>query len=204
MSTIAISYPLALPTTPAPANTDINLDYLGVGFDLSPFSGAGQAHDFGGRVWRAKIDLPLMRRAVADEWLAFFSKLRGPAGWFLMGDFDRRVPRGTIAGTPAVMGASQSGNGLAIDGCTAFTTWLRGDMFQLESRLYRIVENFTADSGGAGILQFEPSLRSAPANDALLTYQSPKGLWRLTQSYIPSPSDAAGAHKFSFEAIEKL
>lgn len=203
MSIIAISNPLALPTSPVPTDTEINLDYL-VGFDASKFSGAGQAQDWGGRLWRARVTLPPMTRAQANLWLAFFSLCRGQANWFLMGDWDRRTPSGTIAGTVLVNGASQTGNGLAVDGATAGTTLLRGDLIQVENRLYRNVADLTFDGGGAGVIQIEPSLRTSPADNAAVTYTSPKGLFRMAQNYLPSPSDFNGIHRFSFAAFEKL
>lgn len=202
MSTIAISYPLALPTSPAPTDTDINLDYL-VGFEPSEFSGAGDAQDWGGRFWRGKIVLPAMTRAQADPWLVFFSKLRGRYGHFLMGDWDRRTARGT-ATAAAVNGLSQTGNGLVVDGMGNARTLLEGDLFQLENRLYRIVADVTSDGSGNATLQFEPELRSAPADNAVLILSAPKGLFRLAQNYVPNPTDFNGIARLSFDCIEKL
>lgn len=203
MSVIAITYPLALPTTPAPTNTEINLDYV-IGFKASPTSRSAQTHDWGGRQWKARVTLPPMLRATADDWLVFFSLLHGQKGTFLMGDWDRRTPRGTIAGTVLVKGGSQTGNGIAVDGATPGTTLLKGDHVSVENRLYRNCANLTFDGSGEGTIQVEPDLRSAPADDAVVTYSSPKGLFRLAANYVPSPSDFNGIHSLAFDAIEAL
>lgn len=205
MSVIAITYQLALPTSPVPTNTDINLTYPAVGFAASPTSKAAQTHDWGARQWRAMVTLPPMLRASADLWLVFFSLLHGPVGSFLMGDWDRRTARGTIAGTVLVKGASQTGNGVAVDGATPATTILKGDHIQIENRLYRVAADLTFDGSGEGTIQVEPDLRSAPADNAVVTYSSPKGLWRLPAGFQPpSPSDFNGVHSLSFNAEEYL
>ena len=202
MSVIAITNPLALPSSPAPTDTDINLEYR-VGFSQSPFSYAGQAHDWLGRIWRARVTLPPMLRATADEWLVFFSLMRGRANWCLLGDWDRRTARGT-ATAAVVNGASQTGNGLVVDGMGNAKTLLKGDHVQLESRLYRMCADATSDASGNATLQIEPNLRAAPADDAALTLASPKGLFRLATNYVPNPTDFNGIARISFEMFEKL
>lgn len=202
MSIVAISYPLSLPSTPAPVRTKFELRRM-VGVASSPFSGHSQAVDWGGALWMAEIVLPPMLRATADEWIAVFQKLRGRYGYFSMGDWDRRTARGTW-GTPLVKGASQAGNTLDIDGVGAGTTRRAGDMFQLENRLYQLVADDTADGSGNATIQFEPSLRASPADNAALTVASPKGYFRLLSSSVPWDADAAAVHGISFSAVEKL
>lgn len=203
MSVIPVTYPQTMPTSPAPVSTDINLVHI-VGKSRSPFSASLQVHDWGGAYWRARVSLPPMLRAVADLWLVFFSLLHGVYGTFLMGDWDRRSPRGTIAGTVLVKGASQSGNGIAVDGATPTTTLLKGDHISIENRLYRVVADLTFDGSGEGTIQIEPNLRSSPADNAAVTYTNPKGLFKLVSNSIPSPSDFNGVHQLSFEAEEAL
>lgn len=204
MSVIAITYPLDLPASPAPVETDIQLQYA-IAEARSPFTFAGQVQDWGGRVWTARVTLPPMLRAAADEWLVWCSKLRGRYGYFRMGDWDRRTPRGAGGGTPLVNGAAQTGNGLATDGWPNATTVLRaGDHVQIENRLYRVVADATSNGAGQATLQIEPDLRAAPADNAALTISSPKGLWRLTENALSNPTDPAGMVSFAFTAMEKL
>lgn len=204
MSTIAITYPLAMPATPLPQSAEIALEYM-TGMAQSPFSAAQQTHDWLGRQWISQVVLPpMLSRATADPWLSFFSKLRGRRGWFTMiGDWARLAPRGT-ATAASVNGASQTGNGLVVNGMGNAKTLLEGDLFQLESRLYRIVVDATSDASGNATLQFEPDLRSAPANTAALTLTSAKGLWRVDQNSVPHKLDTALFHGLAFTAIEKL
>lgn len=202
MVVVATPYPLTFPTTVAPVSTRLELVNL-VGFARSPFSAAGQAQHWGGYMWRMSVVMPPMLRAAADEYIAFFHKLRGRYGYFRMPDFDRRVARGTW-GTPLVKGGSQVGNTLDIDGVGNATVRYAGDMFQLEDRLYQLVAPDTADGSGNATITFEPPLRSSPADNAAITFTSAKGLWRLDQNSVPWDADAVGVHGLSFTAIEKL
>lgn len=202
MSVVETTFPLTFPTTVAPVSSRFELVSL-VGFARSPFSGAGQAQQWGGFMWRASIVMPGMLRAAADEYVAFFHKLRGRYGWFRMPDFDRRVARGTW-GTPLVKGGGQSGNTIDIDGVGNATTRYAGETFQIGDYLYQLVANNTSDGSGNATLVFEPPLRSSPSDNAAITFTSASGLWRLDQNSVPYDSDAMGVHGFSFTAIEKL
>lgn len=202
MAVVAITYPLALPSSPAPVRTRFELRRM-VAAASSPFSGHSQAVDWGGAVWMADVSLPAMLRATADEWIAFFHKLRGRYGYFQLGDWDRRTARGTW-GTPLVKGGSQVGNTLDIDGVGNGSVRRAGDMFQLENRLYQLVADDTADGSGNATITFEPALRSSPADNAPLTVSSPKGYFRLLSNSVPWESDANAVHGFSFAAVEKL
>lgn len=202
MAVLAITYPLALPTTPAPVRTKFELRYM-VGLGTSPFSGFSQAHDWGGRMWMAEVVLPPMSRATADIWIAFAARLRGKSGSFLMGDWDRRTSRGN-PGSPLVKGGGQVGNTLDVDGMSAAGTMKAGDQFALESHLYMLVVDALADGSGNGTLVFEPALRSSPADNAALTVSAPKGLFRLADNSMPWDADAVGTHGLSFRAVEKL
>ncbi len=202
MAVVATSYPLTFPTTLAPVSTRLELVSM-VGFSRSPFSAAGQAQHWGGFMWRMSVSMPAMLRATADEYIAFFHKLRGRYGSFRMPDFDRRTARGTW-GTPLVKGGSQVGNTLDIDGVGNTTTRYAGETFQIGDYLYQLVANNTSDSSGNATLTFEPPLRSSPADNAAITFTNAKGLWRLDQNSVVWDSDANGVHTLSFTAIEKL
>lgn len=202
MAVAAITYPLDLPSTPAPVSTKFELRAM-VGAASSPFSGVAQVQDWGGRVWMATVVLPVMLRATADAWIAWAMKLRGQYGYFRMGDWDRRTPRGSW-GTPLVNGGSQVGNTLVVDGMGAAGTGKAGDHFQLENNLYALVEDVTADGSGNATLTFEPSLRASPADNAALTVSSPKGLFRLIANSVPWDADAMAVHQMSFQAVERL
>jgi hypothetical protein len=202
MAVLAITNPVALPASPVPVRTRFELVRL-AGLAVSPFTGVGQAQDWAGAVWRAQVQLPPMLRATADAWCAWAALLRGRVNWTQFGDWDRRTPRGTWA-APLVNGAGQTGNTLVVDGMGAGGTAKAGDHFQLGNGLHVIVADATADGGGNATIQFEPALRTTPADNDPLTVTNAKGLFRLDSSSVPWDSDALAVHGISFSATEKL
>src|SRR3954447_4185282 len=78
----------------------------------------------GGR-WVLTATLPKMNRAQFVNWQSFLMQLEGGVNTFYGFDPDAKTPRGAATGTPLVMGGSQTGSSLTIDGCTAGVTgWL--------------------------------------------------------------------------------
>lgn len=206
MAVQTITYPLTLPLVPAPTRTRFRLEYA-IGRARSPFSRRGQKQDWGGRQWFAEVTLAPMRRAVADEWIATGALLHGGYGTFRLGDWDRRVPRGIVSGTPLVDGAGQIGNIVAVKSLAALTAglWLRGDHIQIGDHLHMVVSaSVDSDTGGRANIQIEPDLRESPADAAPVIYSAPKGLFELAEDSLPWESDAAMTHGISFTAEESL
>ena len=96
---MTISYPIYLPSAPVPRDTSFRLRNA-VGLARSPFTYETQVVAHQGQAWQAEVRLPRMGAAAAAPWTSFFTKLRGRFGTFYLGDWDRRTPRGTAAGTP--------------------------------------------------------------------------------------------------------
>lgn len=115
---------------------------------------------------------------------AWLSSLRGQANRFTASDISRPSPRGSIAGTPLVNGASQTGPTLNIDGVTNGTTLLKGDLIGVNGELREIIADVTA-SGGAMALTLDCALRSSPADNAAITVTSPTATFMLTDPSAP-------------------
>lgn len=91
---MAITYPLTLPAHTGIRSVSFRARNA-VAYSMSPFTFAGQAHQYAGQMWEADITLPAMRRTAAEQWNAFLLSLNGQAGTFLLGDPNGCVPRGT-------------------------------------------------------------------------------------------------------------
>jgi hypothetical protein len=180
---VTISYPLAFPTTRAPAHIDFAAEDV-IGLSESPFTFEAQKFDWQAGRWAGMLAWGEMNRADADTVISFLNSLRGVLGTFLFWDPFASTQQGTWSGAaPLVNGAGQSGYTLAIDGLGAGATIKARDPFQLgsgaSSRLYNVQQDATANGSGQVTLDLWPRLRSAPADNAPLTLASPKGLWRL-------------------------
>ena len=140
---MAITYPLALPTTKASSRIVFEA-VNAVALTESPFTFQQQIQVHQGERWEARVSLPVMERADAAEWIAFLLALRGLEGTFHLGDPDGKTARGSLGGTPLVKGASQSGRTLITDGWPPSTTGvlLKGDYIELGTganrRLYKV------------------------------------------------------------------
>lgn len=90
---MTISYPLALPSHTGLRAIELRATNA-VAYSRSPFTFAGQAFAYPGQMWQADVTLPPMKRADAEQWVAWLVSLRGQLGTFLMGDPIGASPRG--------------------------------------------------------------------------------------------------------------
>lgn len=206
---MAISYPLALPTTTGIARIRISANNV-VGVSQSPFTSKQQVYKFTGQFWEAEISLPPMKRADAEYWISFLLKLNGSYGTFLLGDPNGATARGVATGTPLVKGASQTGSELITDGWTTSTTGIlkAGDYIQLGSgssaKLHKVLDDVNSDSSGNATLTLWPDLRSAPADNAAITVSGAKGLFRLSTNQQDWDVNEASIYGMTFPAREAL
>ena len=181
-----------------------------VGFSASPFTGQQQVYKHQGQWWEAEVTLPPMKRADAEQIAAFLLKLNGQYGTFTLGDKANTVPRGVGTGTPLVYGADQTGASLVTDGWTTSTTGIlkAGDWIQLGSgsatRLHKVLSDVNSDASGIATLDIWPNLRSSPADNASITVNSPKGIWRLASNEVNYSIDEASIYGITFACVEAL
>mgnify|MGYP007073187886 FL=1 len=209
---MAISYPLSLPTVTGIAQIELRATNA-VAYSRSPFTFAGQAHAYAGQMWQADVTLPAMNRASAEEWVSFLISLRGQFGTFLLGDPAGATPRGiaaTLAGSPTVDGADQTGGTLDITGASRNkTNWLRaGDYIQIgtgsNSKLYKVLTNTNTNNSGECTVDIWPHIRTAHANGASITTSNAKGLFRLAANETSWSVNEASIYGITFGAMEAL
>ena len=205
---MTITYPLAIPSSPYAQKSSFRMNEV-VAVSESPFSLSQQAQDFTGQRWEADIQMPPMRRQKAELWLAFFSKLKGRYGTFLMGDFDGQRAMGTALGTPLVNGAGQTGGSLATKGWTANKTGLLlpGDYIMTgsgsTSRLYKCQDQVDSDGSGHATINIWPNLRYSPADSASIYTSGCVTQFRLV-SNLQWSADEVSTYGISFSATEAL
>lgn len=206
---MAISYPLTLPSHTGIAQ--INFRAINtVGMSMSPFTYAQQVVAHSGQRWEADITLPRMKRADAEQWIAWLVSLRGQLGTFTLGDPTGATPRGSAGGTPVVNGADQVGGTLAIDGCTASQTgWLKaGDYIQLGSgttaTLHKVLQDADSDGSGNVSLDIWPYIRSAPTDGSTVVTSNAVGKFRLASNEQNWGINEASIYGLTFGAVEAI
>lgn len=209
---MAISYPLTLPTASGIASVTMRAVNV-TAISQSPFTFKQQVVSHSGQRWEAEVSMPPMKRADAEEWVAFLVSLRGQLGTFNLGDPSGATARGSASstpGTPLVNGASQTGGALTIDGCPASATgYLKaGDYIQLgggsSATLHKVLEDADTTSGGDVTLDIWPHIRTAPADDSTVVVSNAKGLFRLSENQTSWSIDTATIYGVNFACIEAV
>ena len=208
MAVFTPSYPLTLPTATGIKTQNWKLERV-VAVTESPFTNQQQVFEHDGAQWSATMTLPPMKKDNASVWLAFFLSLRGRRGTFKLGDQDKKTIQGTATGTILVNGASQTGNQVALDGFTASraNVFKAGDYIQINSYLYMVIENVTANGSGEANVKIEPSLRSGiePINDnTTVIYLNTTTLMRLDSNEFSWDTDHVSKYGISFACSEAL
>lgn len=207
-----ITYPLALPAVSAPRS--VTLEPLTVvAHQVSPFTLQGQAQVHQGMRWQGRIELPPMRRADAETWLAWLLALNGQEGTFLLGAADIHSDYallGSGAGAPAVDGAGQTGRTLNSKGWTPSAAGVlrAGDYIGLGSgasaRLYKVLQDVNADGAGKAAISIWPRLRESPADGANIETAAPKLVCRLAANQAAWTIDAMRVLQTGFTFQEAL
>lgn len=194
-----LSWPLL--TRAAPGEMEWTLEANTQTF-VSPLSRATQTVEMPGSRWRTNFTLRNLQVADTAILQAWMAQLRGQAGRFYLHHFARALPLGTLRGTPLVKGAAQSGTSLLIDGCTVGATLKAGDYFAVNSEFKIAVTDATASGAGEMTVTFEPPLRSSPADNAVVTVESPKAIMHLTDDAMRTLTRAPNISDIVIDAVE--
>lgn len=199
---MAVTFPLTPPSTPKPSSVRYSeLNVIGVA--VSPYTMQRQIFEWDGAAWALEVAFDLMDREQAQPWIGFLSALRGQVGTFYWADELCKTPLGDGGGNPKVNGGSQTGFTLATDGWPNSTLVLRaGDMFQINTALYRNVTDATSNGSGQVTLDIWPNLRGHSDNSSIIT-ASPKGVFTLTDSAMATQEAGRDMlFRIDFKAVE--
>jgi hypothetical protein len=194
---MSISYPLAYPTHTGATGFDLRATNA-VAYSRSPFTFAGQAFAYPGQMWQADVSLPPMRRAAAEQWVAWLVSLRGSYGTFLLGNPMCDTIRGT-ATSATVTGTAQS-NSITV---TMTGTLLAGDMIQIGTGSDATLHKVLVDRSGSGTLEIWPALRK-DRTDVALTLTAPRGVFRLASNETSWGVNESAIYGISFSAMEAV
>jgi len=208
MAAYTPSYPLTLPTVTGVRTQNFGLSRV-VAVTQSPFTNQQQVYEHEGAQWKATFTLPPMKKESAAQWLAFLMSLRGSRGTFKIGDQDRKTIQGTATETILVNGAAQTGNAINLDGFTASraNVFLAGDYIQINSYLYMVSANVTADGSGEATVYVEPSLRTgieAINDNTTVVYTNTTTIMRLDSNELNWDTDKVSIYGISFSCSESL
>jgi len=208
---LSISYPLTLPIHTGITSIEFRA-INAVAYSRSPFTFAGQAHEYAGKMWQADVTLPPMARADAERWVAWLVSLKGQLGTFYLGDPLATTPLGSgrDSDTVLVNGAVSSGNTIAIDSAPLSTTdFLKaGDYMQIGSgtsrQLFKVLNDVDTDGTGAATVDVWPNVRTSIADNASVTLESTQGVFRLASNETSWSVNQASLYGITFGAVEAV
>jgi len=191
-----------LPITPPPRAATPR--YLDFGADLvPPLGGAAQRLNRIGNRFAIDVELPPMQEALARPYLAALirAKTEGAVLEFPQPDLVIGTP-----GTPRILGGSQAGETLVIDGLTTGYVMRAGQFFSIlhGGRRYLHMNNMNATASGAGqvTLSISPMLRIIPADNAVVEIAQPMIEGFIAGSELPWTLDVAQIYGLSFSITE--
>lgn len=200
------SYPLTLPTSPS--------NFKSSRFELerksaiseSPFTGKQQVQLFNNfSFWRATLTLPPMKRVDAGNWTAFFAKLRGRSGTFLLGDPDG-TKQGAGTGTITLASATAVGDTrLSTTGYSQSSgnVLKAGDYLSINNDLHIVIADATKASTNVNV-DIEPAVKAIHSQGATVTISSAKGTFRLDNEVVGWDADQASLYGFTFTCSEAV
>ena len=193
----------SIPTTVGFSSVEFGLENNNQVFE-SPLSSSIQVSELTGARWYATFNLPPMKKDNALEYIGFLQRLQGRVHSFFGYDANHRSPSGTIAGsTLLVNGASQTGTSLVLDGGANSTLVLKaGDFFSVNNELKMVTANATTDGSGDVTVNFVPSLRSSPSDDASITTTNPVCTMKLTGDSTTYSINTSSIYGISFSGVE--
>ena len=210
---MAITYPLSLPTTIGIAEIELRANNV-TGISQSPFTYKQQVVQHQGQRWEASVNIPPVRKDLAEAWIAFLISLKGPVGTFYLGAPNMDPPRGTIAtGTSVTLGSAASAGDETVAltkgaGPAKSNVLLPGDYIQIgtgSSRtLHKVLNTVDWDANGDGTADIWPHIRGTVASGTSVVHQSTTGKFRLTSGLTSWSINNASTYGISFDAVEVI
>jgi hypothetical protein len=191
---MAITYPL---TPPSPFNLS-RLSFTGVSAtsrNTSPFTLQTQQYNWPGQAWLGSVDCPPMKRADAEQIVAFL--LSAQRGTFYFQDYANPSPRGNVTGTLTVSSATANGTTLTFGGATG--NFVVGDWLQISTSLYKVIKYNASNS-----VDVFPALRKSYAGGTAITYTNAKGVFRLASPSTEWAIGEASIYGVGFAIIEDV
>lgn len=171
---------ITFPSTPKPESMSWKLVQPAQN-NISGWSGARQVLASNRGWWECEVVLPpIVGTAKFNAWRSFTAQMRGMVN-------DAQIPvdptaQSAIANTMSVNGSGQTGRSINVDGLPNSTTVLTAGQFvTINYQLLQLTANVTSNGSGQATLTFEPPIRSAPSDNAVVEFKNPYCLMYLVQ-----------------------
>jgi hypothetical protein len=163
------------PTSPTPSSVAISSEQNTL--VTTTASGRRQARQIDAQKFRLRIRFPVMTRTEFAPINAFILKQRSQMESFTFVPPTVYNSLGVATGVISVNGSISAGvTSVAIDGMANSTSGVfkAGDYFRFtgQNKVYMVMADVSSNGSGAGTLTFEPPLRTAVSDNAILIYSN--------------------------------
>ena len=168
----------------------------------SDFTGSSQTVDLLAWLWSVEIRINNSNRnGVANELEALFNLLTGGVDKLQLHRLDKPAPRGTLRGTPTLIGShAQFAATLSVQ-TTAGATLLAGDFMGMAGQLLQVAANCTANGSGVLSVPLVNRIRASAAGGTALVWDRPSVLFKAedtASAFELLPGKRMGAFAFKF------
>jgi hypothetical protein len=170
----------------------------------SPLDKSVQTLELPGAKWRAAVEMPPMFEPKAGAFEAFWNSLRGRAGRFLLYNYQRPLPNGTIGAAGALVNGNQAVSAsLLLKGVAVGKTLLAGDYIGFNSELRQVIATATANGSGLMTVSLDCPFRNPVTDGMAVVTDRPAAIFMLPNDDSPhSLKDSDKKYGFRFECLE--
>lgn len=169
----------------------------------SPFGGSEQVVDLLNDRWSISLTMPSSSSADAARIEAFVNAMRGMTNTCNLYHMQRKVPRGTMRGTPTMVADYPMGAGTIVINAVPGETLEAGDMIGVGGLLLMVAEHTGTNGAGIMGISLVNRLRKSISGGAAVTWDKPTAPFRMlsTGSVNYQPGYAEGVSLDFAEAI---
>lgn len=168
----------------------------------SPIDGRTQTRKLLADRWRCSLVFSNLTKREAMQLRAFIAALRGRSGRFYYTPTDALESESMPAGTPLVDGATSSptiaSRGWAANEVLRFA----GEYVSIGDQLFMVTADATSDGTGDATLELSPDPRSTFADGQGIEYNSPRGVFQLSDDMASFQLSQNQVYAVNFNFIE--
>jgi hypothetical protein len=199
-------FPL-IQTPPMPGQRQVDWTMESVnGAVTNPYTGKQQIQNWLAGWWSATVTMPVMKRPLAEAWIAFMAQCQGMGGVFYFGDGSGVNAQGSAIGQGVTRGSFQSEYTLTTAGWTPnqFALFSPGDWIQIGYRLFKVMDQVTSDANGNASFAIWPQLREIPPNNTPIITNNAQGLFRMGKNSLQYSANYDKTYRLSFPIREAI
>lgn len=194
---------MAIITLPAIKATSMNLRLIRGDSTLEFFDGSVVVVQSTKAIWVLSFPIVTQKIAATRLWWSALLQLAKQANQFRVYPPAWQQGAGYVGADPLVLGAGQLGLSLDCDGAaTSALIGLEGDPIEVNDEFKVLTADANSDGTGLVTFNFEPALRTDPANNAVVDVKTPEIIMRMLTPVSDITASLSGFFNITVDAIE--